>query len=44
MRAVIGYCYIRKSNSSFGAMPMHTTFYEGEPAPIPEAKHSWNIW
>jgi hypothetical protein len=33
-----------KTNSSLGVIPMHTTYYGGAPAPIPEEKVSWNIW
>jgi hypothetical protein len=33
-----------KSNSFLGEMLMHTTYYRGVLAPIPEGKASWDIW
>jgi hypothetical protein len=44
LRNVIDYCCSRKSDSSLGVMPLHTTYYGGALAPIPEEKASWNIW
>jgi hypothetical protein len=33
-----------KSNSSLGVIPVHTRYYGGTLAPVPEEKAAWNIW
>jgi hypothetical protein len=44
VKDIIDYCYSRKSNSSLGVTPMHTTYYGGAPASIREEKALWSIW